>query len=419
MSVLFMYIESINGYNHLLLIISSLAAIICGILVLISKNPIISILFLIGLFLSISGYLLLIGISFIGISYLVVYIGAVSILFLFILMLINIRVSELLTDTRNSIPLSILAGIFFSYSVYQILPNIIYSIFEFNNLFFKIDKNEVEKKLFAIYDNKVYYATSNEWDGSLVENSHITSIGNIMYTSHYIWLILTSMILLLAMIGAILITYKPTTKKLNRSIKKYTNSILRANFSSTSSLKDPYSLTMAYAVGGTSLMPLVFTYFGLVAVSLFFIEIFNVTFTEAICANPQNIPIDSFIEGMRSTDAYSVALKNLFESIKIDRNLGLIDIQDLVPYYDALYGLLNRSAVAYEGFLDMRSYIESMRCVMSQELLIFNSTGYYFSTHGPNSLFDLLNEINDHLNYPRLEGNFESYAHFLRYGPRN
>src|SRR5947199_120524 len=78
-----------NGFNTEILDLVSLIAIICGILVIITKNPIISVLFLIGLFLSISGYLILLGINFIGISYILVYIGAVSILFLFILILIN------------------------------------------------------------------------------------------------------------------------------------------------------------------------------------------------------------------------------------------------------------------------------------------------------------------------------------------
>ena len=55
-----------------------------------------SVLFLIGLFSTISAYLILAGVNFIGISYVLVYVGAVSILFVFILMLINIRISELL-----------------------------------------------------------------------------------------------------------------------------------------------------------------------------------------------------------------------------------------------------------------------------------------------------------------------------------
>ena len=84
-----------NGYWSELLDFISLASILCGIFVIISKNPVVSVLFLIGLFLNISGYLIMLGINFIGLSYLLVYVGAVSILFLFILMLINVRLSEL------------------------------------------------------------------------------------------------------------------------------------------------------------------------------------------------------------------------------------------------------------------------------------------------------------------------------------
>lgn len=58
--------------------ITSLFAIFCSILVIISKNPIVSALFLIGLFLSISCYLIMLGINFIGLSYLLVYVGAVK-----------------------------------------------------------------------------------------------------------------------------------------------------------------------------------------------------------------------------------------------------------------------------------------------------------------------------------------------------
>lgn len=67
-----------NGYKPEILDVFSLAAILSGILVIINKNPIVSILFLIGLFASISSYLIAIGLSFLGLSYLIVYIGAVN-----------------------------------------------------------------------------------------------------------------------------------------------------------------------------------------------------------------------------------------------------------------------------------------------------------------------------------------------------
>jgi hypothetical protein len=73
---------------------------------------------------------------------------------------------------------------------------------------FNLNFNSEEQVRSWVYDNKISFATSNMWDGYLSETSHITSIGNIMYTSHSIWLILTSVILLLAMVGAIVITIK-------------------------------------------------------------------------------------------------------------------------------------------------------------------------------------------------------------------
>src|ERR1700729_3495133 len=137
MNIIYIVNETLtNGYKTEILDIFSITSILCGILVIISKNPIISVLFLIGLFLSIASYLIILGMSFIGLSYLLVYVGAVSILFLFILMLINVRISELLSDTSNSIPLAIFITISFNYPVYQILP---YSIASFNS--YTIDLN--------------------------------------------------------------------------------------------------------------------------------------------------------------------------------------------------------------------------------------------------------------------------------------
>ena len=185
-----------NGYLANILNIISLFAIFCGVFVIISKNPVVSVLFLIGLFLSISSYLILLGMNFIGLSYLLVYIGAVSILFLFILMLINIRMSELLNENTNSIPLAILVGTFFNYFVNNVLPYMVMT----NNLLYHFS---IKKKLTNV--------TSVSWDGYLAETSHITSIGNILYGNYSIWLIITSIILLLAMVGAIVITLKPQT----------------------------------------------------------------------------------------------------------------------------------------------------------------------------------------------------------------
>ena len=200
-----------NGYRTEVLDIISLLAILCGIFVIISKNPIVSVLFLIGLFANISCYLILIGLSFIGLSYLIVYIGAVSILCLFMLMLINIRISELQSNTSNSLLLAITIVISLNYPVFQLLPyniTIINNYYNLNHILQNISLNLNNKKI-NLYNDDIYFVTSKIWDGNLIENSHITSIGNIMYTNYNMWLILASFILLLAMVGAIVITIKP------------------------------------------------------------------------------------------------------------------------------------------------------------------------------------------------------------------
>lgn len=210
-----------NGYISNILDIISIFAIFCAISVIVNKNPIISVLFLIGLFACISSYLIILGLSFIGLSYLIVYIGAVSILFLFILMLINIRISELQSNTNNSIPLTIIIGISISYSLFQLLPYDIAILSNFNsninNNLYNIYINKPENSPnFVINTNKdsdLLFVTSKIWDGNLAESNHITSIGNIMYTNYNLWLILASFILLLAMVGAIVITIKNPSGK--------------------------------------------------------------------------------------------------------------------------------------------------------------------------------------------------------------
>lgn len=177
----------------------AIVSVILGIFIIVTKNPVISVLFLILLFSSIACYLILIGVKFIGISYLLVYVGAVSILFLFILMLINIRVSELINDTNNNIPLALMTILTFVVLFTTVIPEV-----------------SVKSGMMGLYTfmqdlvntDNIEYVTSKNWDGNLLDNTDIISIGNIMYTSYSIWLLITSIILLLAMGGAIVITIK-------------------------------------------------------------------------------------------------------------------------------------------------------------------------------------------------------------------
>ena len=107
-------------------------ALISSVLVITSKNPVIAVIFLISVFVNAAGYLICLGVGFLGLTYLIVYIGAISILFLFIVMLINVRISELQSNTSNSILLAILIIVSFNYSVFQLLP---YSITIINNYY--------------------------------------------------------------------------------------------------------------------------------------------------------------------------------------------------------------------------------------------------------------------------------------------
>jgi NADH-ubiquinone oxidoreductase chain 6 len=117
-------VDLINGLYPIVLDVLSLIAIFAGILVITTKNPIVSVLFLIFLFLVIAVYLIFIGIHFIGLSYLLVYIGGISILFLFTVMLINIRVAELLSYTSNSLPLALIYSIILYYGLSASLAHI-------------------------------------------------------------------------------------------------------------------------------------------------------------------------------------------------------------------------------------------------------------------------------------------------------
>jgi NADH-ubiquinone oxidoreductase chain 6 len=103
----------------------AIGTILSSIFSITSKNPIISVIFLIITFVQAAGYLILIGVNFIGISYIVIYVGAIAVLFLFIIMMINIKLTDILESgiqyTKN-LPLAIAIGSLFLYIIYTIIP---------------------------------------------------------------------------------------------------------------------------------------------------------------------------------------------------------------------------------------------------------------------------------------------------------
>jgi NADH-ubiquinone oxidoreductase chain 6 len=153
-----------NGFLIEYVDIIYLVSIMLGALTILSKNPIVSVLYLIGLFVNIAGLLILIGCNFIGLAYILVYVGAVSILFLFILMLINIRISELLKENNNDIPLAMLTAIMLYYILVQVLPtnitdNTIFS--RLSNSFTEIYNLKIDNEFIKVLDFKqISYASS-------------------------------------------------------------------------------------------------------------------------------------------------------------------------------------------------------------------------------------------------------------------
>jgi len=92
--------NTINSLNIVLEIIT-IISVIAALATITSTNPIIAIIFLITLFLNIAVYLILSGLNFIGLSYLLVYIGAITVLVLFIVMMIAPDLSNTVETGSN------------------------------------------------------------------------------------------------------------------------------------------------------------------------------------------------------------------------------------------------------------------------------------------------------------------------------
>jgi NADH-ubiquinone oxidoreductase chain 6 len=188
-----------------------------------SKNPVISVIFLISTFVQAALYLILIGINFVGISYIIIYVGAIAVLFLFVIMMINIKLTDIL-ETGNqytkNLPLAIAIGSLFIFIFFTILP------FNFNNvpalyvLLNKLtylnsilsDSNFVSINLINSIVNNSFFSSVS--DVRITEFQQIEVLGHGLYTYDAVLLITLSVILLLAMFATIIIS---RSKKINNS----------------------------------------------------------------------------------------------------------------------------------------------------------------------------------------------------------
>ena len=196
-------------------------ALISSVLVITSKNPVIAVIFLISVFVNAAGYLILLGVGFIGISYIIVYVGAIAVLFLFVIMLLNIRLSDILeagSQYTKNIPLALAIGLLFIYEIFTIIPfrindvslisSLLSLITNFNGLFLNSDISST-----VVYNTINPILADTTFTGFL----QVQAIGQSLYTFGAYWLIITSVILLLAMVAPIFITKKSNPLPLGSS----------------------------------------------------------------------------------------------------------------------------------------------------------------------------------------------------------
>ena len=182
-----------------------------SILVITSKNPVIAVTFLIAVFVNAAGYLILTGVGFIGISYIIVYIGAIVVLFLFVIMMINIKLTDILetgSQYTKTFPLALAIGSVFIYEIFTVLPftfNNVPSISALLNIFTTINS--------LVLNSEIQNITSIDTalnpviaDSAFSNFLQIQAIGQGLYTYGAIWLILCSFILLLSMVAPIFIS---------------------------------------------------------------------------------------------------------------------------------------------------------------------------------------------------------------------
>ena len=159
----------------------SFIAVVSAIMVTVSKNTVHSVFFLILDFISISSLFIMIGAEFLGMIMLIVYVGAVAVLFLFVVMMLNVakQKNTWFKSSTNSahIPIGLLVSII---------------------IFFEV--------IIVIGGWKYKPELSNKITLSHVTNTH--SIGNVLYTDYIHLFQLSGMVLLVAMIGAIVLTFR-------------------------------------------------------------------------------------------------------------------------------------------------------------------------------------------------------------------
>ena len=209
----------------ILINIIAFSTLLSGVFSITSKNPVISVTFLIGTFVLSAGYLILIGINFVGISYIIVYVGAIAVLFLFVIMMINIKLTDILetgSQYTKTLPLALAVGYLFIFIIFSIIKfnfnNVPFLSFfldiitSFNGMFSNLGHIEGMEHSYNLINmnyinsilNNFYYSSSS--DSLITIYQQIEALGHNLYTYGAILLITLSIILLLAMFATIIIS---------------------------------------------------------------------------------------------------------------------------------------------------------------------------------------------------------------------
>lgn len=174
-----------------LYIILTIFIISCALMVIISKNPVHSILYLILVFCSTSMLLLSIGAEFLGLIFISVYVGAIAVLFLFVIMMLNIKIMDLNENLIRYFPLTLIIFIIIFIQIYSYMD-------------------------FIYIDN-----TNNDyinWALLLNKSQNIVLLGEVLYTNFFHFFLIASLILLTAMVGSIILTLNHTKFALRQKI---------------------------------------------------------------------------------------------------------------------------------------------------------------------------------------------------------
>jgi NADH-quinone oxidoreductase subunit J len=180
-------------------IFSSLA-IICGIMVISSRNPVFSVLFLVLVFCNAAGLLLLLETDFLAMLFLIVYVGAIAVLFLFVVMMLNVRITTLKESVLRYLPIGGLILFIFFFEVGSVINGDLVPFFSSKLACFEND--------FLILNQDL---KTTLWTNQIDPTTNVAALGEVLYTYYVYCFIIASLILLVAMIGAILLTMRKRT----------------------------------------------------------------------------------------------------------------------------------------------------------------------------------------------------------------